>query len=106
MTTTVPINISADTEVILLCGKEKNNELISFGLGKITFSSNLYPNFRLTASITFNKSPGNASKVCTNLFMIDVFAFPLESATGETFDTPDRTTFSHPSSFPKPHCPR
>ena len=32
VTTTVPINISADTEVILQCGKEKNNDLLSFGL--------------------------------------------------------------------------
>ena len=103
VTTTVPINISANTEVILLCGKEKNNDLLSFGLGKITFSSNFYSNFRLTTAITFNKSSGNNStKVCTNSFMIDVFAFPLENATGERFDTPGRTTLSHPSSFPIP----
>ena len=103
VTTTVPMNSRDATEIILLCGKEKNNDLVSFGIGKIRFSSKIYQTFRLTTAITFNKSSENDStKVCTNSFMIDVFAFPLESATGETLDTPDRATLSHPSSFPKP----
>ena len=102
VTTTVPINISADTEVIVLCGKENNNVLLSFELGKIAFSSNFYPNFRLIA-IRFQTTLSNDStKICRNSFMIDVFTFPLENATGDIFDTPGRTTLSHPSSFPKP----
>ena len=100
--TTVPINISADTEVIVLCGKENNNVLLSFELGKIAFSSNFYQNFRLIAIRFQTTSSNDSTKVRRNSFMIDVFAFPLESATGETFDTTDRTTLSHPSSFPKP----
>ena len=89
VTTSVPMNSRDGTEIILLCGKEKNNDLLSFGLGKIIFISNFYPNFRLKAAITFNKSSGNNStKVCTNSFMIDVFTFPLENATGDTFLKP------------------
>ena len=104
--TTVPVNSSVDTKVILLCGMAKNNDLLLFGLGKIAFDSNLHPNFRLTAAIRFQTTSSNDStQVCTNSFMIDVFAFPLESATGETLDTPDRATLSRPSSFLKPSLP-